>query len=206
MWIKKIADFIAGRIIEEGLASKDKKEWYVYSFERYIEAFTSMVTIMMLGLLLGKLMPTVLFLIFFHMLRRRSGGFHCTEFWQCYVLSTIIFWGMVLLEPYMRNYQITMNIMTLTSAAVVVDIGTVNHPNMAYETKELRYSSKLTRIIVVSEVFILGLLQIIGVGRVYISYMSLSIILCAILIVLAKIINQEVGNNEKERALEETTA
>ena len=57
---------------------------------------------------------------------------------------------------------------------------------------ELQESKKAARLIVLMEVMIIAVLAYLKAEVLYISYMSVAIILCALLICLAKILKQEV--------------
>jgi accessory gene regulator B len=89
--VDKSARYITDSIISEGLIAENLKDWYVYSFTRTIEMAINVGTIMLLSVLLQNTVTTILFLLFFNILRQRTGGFHCNEFWQCYIVTSKFF-------------------------------------------------------------------------------------------------------------------
>ena len=83
-------------------------------------------------------------------------------------------------------------------AAIYIAItGTVNHPNMQMNSEELMESKKLARIIVLLEACIILGFVLLGAGMIYTSYMAIAVILCAALLYISKILNQEVRENEE---------
>lgn len=82
------------------------------------------------------------------------------------------------------------------SAMLIVFLGTVNHPNMDMDKSELREAKKAARLLVILEVAVIAVLIYLGISNLYISYMAVAIILCASLLILAKILKQEVNDDE----------
>ena len=194
--VEKAASFITDRIIAEKLISEDLRDWYIYSYLRIIETFISIGTVLTFSLFIGNTMPTVLFLLFFIALRSRTGGFHCNEFWQCYLVSNVVYIVISLTEPYIRDYNVTMCVLTAISSIVIFLVGTVNHPNISYDKEELIRSKTLARSILGIELIIMISMATIGIDRIYISNLAIGIILCAILMLLAKVFKQEVKKDE----------
>ena len=151
-------------------------------------------------------MTTILFLLFFNILRQRTGGFHCNEFWQCYIVTNMLYVLISLLEEIIVMHGVYLWIVTAISAAVIFVIGTVNHPNISYDMVELRRSKTLARSILAIELLVLFFMGAIRIERVYIYYMSVSIILCAVLILLAKVFRQDVKEDENKKNCEECIA
>lgn len=197
--VERTAYDLTDSLIKEGLISEELGEWYTYSFIRIIETVISVGTILLLSILLNNTVQTILFLFFFNTLRRRTGGFHCNEFWQCYIITNLMYFLIVIIEPYIRLNEIAEWSMTVLAASVIFAVGTVNHPNISYDTQELCRSKTLARSILMVELVFIISMGAIGIDRVYVSYMSMGIILCAVLILLAKVFRQEVKEYENEK-------
>ena len=83
-------------------------------------------------------------------------------------------------------------------AVIIFIIGAINHPNMDWSEKEHEDTKKIARIIVVIEtVCIIGFCYL-GMAKSYILYMSFGLMLSAVLLVLGKLMKQEVKKDEKE--------
>lgn len=190
--VERTACRLTDSLIKEKMIASELGEWYTYSFIRIIEMLISMGTIFILSVLLKKTVPTMLFLLFFDMLRRRTGGFHCEEFWQCYIATNLMYILIVVAEPYIRLHESIEWFFTMLAAIIILFVGTVNHPNLSYDETEINRSKTLARGILVVEIIAVISMGAIGIDRVYVSYMSIGIILCAVLILLAKVFRQEV--------------
>lgn len=147
---------------------------------------------LVLGLICKQFVPTICFLVFFFSLRKRTGGYYAKKFWQCY-LTTVLTYFMVLrvAAPLSRN-PMAMYMLLGCSIILIELIGTVNHPNVDMDIYELRESKRAARTLVLLEGGMILILIIMGFDILYVSYMSIAIILCAMLMCLAKIIKQEV--------------
>ena len=197
--VEESARRITDSLIAEGLIAKNLKEWYVYSFIRIIEMTINVGTILLLSIIFQNTVPTILFLLFFNILRQRTGGFHCNEFWQCYIVTNMLYALISLLEKNIVIHGVILWIVAALSAAVIFVVGTVNHPNISYDMVELRRSKTLARNILSIELLVLFFMGAIRIDRVYIYYMSVSIVLCAVLILLAKVFRQEVNEDENKK-------
>ena len=77
------------------------------------------------------------------------------------------------------------------SAVLIFLFGTVNHPNMALDSEELEDLKKMARYTLCLELLIIAGTYYFIDNRLYVAVMSISVILCALLLVLAKILKQE---------------
>lgn len=82
--------------------------------------------------------------------------------------------------------------MLLLAVLVIEVIGTVNHPNIDMSKGELQENKKSARLLVLMETAVIVLLIVLEINQLYVSYMSIAIILCSFLMCLAKILKQEV--------------
>ena len=85
-----------------------------------------------------------------------------------------------------------MYILLFLAVLVIEVFGTINHPNMDLDENELRETKKAARLLVLIEMGIITVLIVLKVDQLYVSYMSMAIIMCSSFMCLAKIIKQEV--------------
>lgn len=90
------------------------------------------------------------------------------------------------------RYMMVIYLLVICSVLVISFIGTVNHPNLAMDYIELHESKKAARCILAMESIIIALLFVLDICRLCVCYKSASIILCALLLGLAKIIKQDM--------------
>ncbi len=85
--ISNLVSRLTDRIIVEKYAVEEMRECYEYALLRLIETSLSMITVLLIGFVFGHPIQMGIFSLFFLLLRRRTGGFHCGKFWQCYLAT-----------------------------------------------------------------------------------------------------------------------
>lgn len=190
--VEKIAIAIVSQMGEEKLISQDRKEHYVYALVTMTEKWITVGTIIGISLVVNQFIPTLFFLGFFLCLRKRTGGYHANTFWQCYLGTMITYIMITLLCPIMIEYATITYGLVIVSVILIMIFGTINHPNMNMSLAELKESKKAARWFVTLESMIFLAAIPLRISKEYISYMSLAIILCAVLLCVAKILKQEV--------------
>lgn len=183
---------IVNQMEMEKIINKSSCEYYEYALIGMVEHAVTVGTMLLLGLIFRQLLPTICFVVFFLSLRKRTGGFHANKFWQCYLGTVITYIVVMLVVPMLCMNQTIIYGMLLLAISLIFIMGTINHPNVDMNKSELKESKKAARLIVLMEVMVIAVLVYLKANILYIGYMSSAIILCALLMCLAKIIKQEV--------------
>ena len=184
--VKNIVNAIVEQMEKENLLNIEMKEYFTYSIAMIIEKWITIISVLFVGGIFKQTVQMMLFLFFFLLLRKRTGGYHASSFLHCYIETIII--SIVVIHMCLISARYMMVIYLL----VICSIGVVNHPNLALDYVEVNESKKAARCILAIESIIIVLLIVLDVCRLCVCYMSASIILCALLLGLAKIIKQEV--------------
>ena len=178
--------FLSGEIGEE---EKDRC--------RYIIVVKTEQLLTLLVLLLGacffrKVIPTVLFLLFFWQIRKKSGGYHMKNFQRCFVGSVCIYIIWVkLLAPFLIMQREAGYGLFAASVLILEGIGAVNHPNMDWTKEEYAAGKQMTRESVLFEVAVIGATVLLGADEECVMYMMFGVILSAVLLLLAKVTGQD---------------
>lgn len=196
--IEKIAANMAGQMIEQKLIDKEQEEYYIYSIVTHAEQLITVGTIFLISLFIDAFVPTLLFLLFFLSLRKRTGGYHFNSFEWCYIGTVATYIAIISLNNVIANYLNILFVVLLLSIGIIGLIGTVNHPNMHMNIAELSESKKAARILVMLEGGIIYFLYIMDANKICICAMSIAVILCAVLLCVAKMVKQEVKGNEED--------
>lgn len=168
-------------------------EYYEYALVSMAERTIGVGTMLIIGMLFKQFISTIIFLVFFLSLRKRTGGYHADKFWQCYLVTIITYIGVIqVASVFSKKTSVAMYVLLILSVLVIEAIGTVNHPNIDLDKGELRESKRAARLLVLMEAAIIAALVALGANQLYVSYMSIAIILCSSLMCLAKILKQEV--------------
>ena len=195
--IEKIAIDLVDQMTETKLIHKDMAERYIYVAICWMEKFITIGTIILISIAVEKFLPTLFFLLFFLGLRKRTGGYHLDKFYQCYLASVLSYLVILDISTSLVGYPQLILGMLLFAMSVIGIIGTVNHPNMHMDSAQLAESKKEARIILLLEGSIIYCCVLLGADLIFISYMAIAVILCAALLCIAKILKQEVKENEE---------
>lgn len=194
---EKIAANMAKHMAEENLIEKEQEEYYSYAIVTQSEQFLTIGTILLISLFIDELVSTLFFLMFFLSLRKRTGGYHFKSFKWCYIGTVATYIAIINLNHNLKNYSYILLFALLLSIGVIGLIGTVNHPNMHMNIEELTESKKAARTLVLLEGSSIFFLYLMDANFTCIGSMSIAVILCAILLCAAKIVKQEVKENEE---------
>ena len=202
--IEKMAMGLVDQMAEEKMIDKEAEEYYVYTLVSLMEKFITIGTILLISVLIEKLVPTAFFLLFFLSLRKRTGGYHMNTFFQCY-LGTVVTYMLVLgLCMVLVDYPQLVFGLLLVAICIVEVIGTVNHPNIhnrrlldAGIDEQSHESKRAARILCAVEVCVIYTFTLLGADMMYVCHMAVAVILCAVLLLIAKILKQEVKRNEE---------
>lgn len=174
------------------MIEKSDRDYYEYVLIMMIERIIAIGSLLIISVIFKQFLPTVAFLTFFLSLRKRTGGYHADKFWQCYLLTIITYIGVVRVAPALSENPHMMYILLFFAVLVIEVFGTVNHPNINLDKNELRETKKAARLLVLIEIGIIAVLIMLKINQLYVSYMSIAIIMCSFFMCLAKIIKQEV--------------
>lgn len=194
--IVRLANRITDQFEKENFISHELRDHYAYALITMIERTLTIASIVVLSLLINEFVPTIIFILAFFSLRRHTGGYHAKEYWQCYLDSLIIYIGVLFLSHVITGYMGIVYVCLIAALIYICIIGTVNHPNMAMEYSELAESKKAARHMVLLQFGLILFMALLGGAKRYIGMMSMAVILCAALMLIARIKKQEVQCNE----------
>ena len=173
---KKVADYLTNNMCLEGVIIEHDKSVYSYFIQIIIERTIGFLTIYIIALFQSCLFETVIFTLSFSELRKYTGGYHANSFIYLFLF---------------KYAQINV-IAVVISSIVIFIVGVVNHPKMALNKKEYSQNKKHARIAVFCELLVILIFYLMGIAKKYVIFLSFGMILCAALIILAKITGQEV--------------
>lgn len=190
--VEQIVTRLVAQMEDRKIIEKSSKDYYEYVLITLVEHVIGVGTMMIIGMLFKQFIPTVIFLLFFLSLRKRTGGYHADKFWQCYLATIITYIGIIQMAAVLAEKTYIMYAILFLAVLVIEIIGTVNHPNIDMNKSELQENKKSARLLVLMEAAVIVLLVILEINQLYVSYMSIAIILCSFLMCLAKMLKQEV--------------
>lgn len=193
-WVNHLVE----NMIKEQIIKETEKENYIYTITCLTESVVVIGSILLISFFLGNMISTIGFLVFFFSLRKRTGGYHAKTFFRCYLATLITYGLVVILCQRVSFYNRIHWLLLILAGMVIVIIGSVNHPNIHWEKDEFREAKKAARWLLLLELCILAFLKYLNADAILIRYLSTAVILCGTLLLVAKLIRQEVKIDGKE--------
>lgn len=165
--MNNLSAYITELLVEFNFVSTDNKEICKYGIENLLISVIEITSILIIGSILEKTIPTIIFVATIVILRRYTGGYHANTKIGCYlvfVLSYIIFLVMLInvSEEHIKNIGIT--IMAFSNY-IVHKFAPIVNQNKRVEKDEL-YAYRTLSIVINAIITMIGILGIIlNAGR-----------------------------------------
>ncbi len=126
-----IAKKVTCRLVATNTIKIEDEEIYIYGLEQFLERLLEWLMIILMGLMVNKVLQTIIFLISFTSLRKYAGGYHAKTKMRCYILTVCVNIIVLCIMKYIK-VNIWMCISTLVVSCVVIfwlaPIGAENKP------------------------------------------------------------------------------
>lgn len=178
-------------LINYEILDKPCREQYIYALTLRMEQMLTYSILLVIAIITQKVLWGTVYAISFVLLRKTTGGFHAKTFAECLLGTSVTFiFILELIAPFLGKHMFAESLLLLCSVICIIKFAPVNHPNLALTTEEKSRHKKWSR-------FVLGLELIFAfIGMLlkmdWQQYIILGIITCAVFIIIAKIIGQEV--------------
>lgn len=191
-----LANFIEF-LIQNGALEEKYKEDSIYGLTILLEKIVACMILFFVSFLLRKTLEGMVFVTSFLMLRQTTGGYHAKTFQGCLTGSVVtVLVVLKIFTPLAQNQSILLVAILLLSVVCILRFAPVNHPNLMLTKEEEKRYARWSRRILFIEICMIGIGSILGLQWQY--YVADAVIMCAIFIILAKILKQEVGCDECE--------
>lgn len=197
--VHKLAGKITDWLIKNGTISQQNKENYVYGLEVSIEKLITYSFLLLLAIVLKIFIPSVLFILFFVVLRGYAGGFHASTYWGCFISTIVLYLGCSqLMAPLFIAHSYFVIPTILVSFMIILLLAPMNHPNLNLSQKELHRCKIGARIVAVIQVGLVILGEISGINTVYVVFPFLGTLMCAVLLIVETLNQKEVVGYEEQ--------
>lgn len=194
--IRKSAEQIANWIVING-GDAENEEVYAYGAECFINELISNLILLGCGILFHCLPELVIWFLFFVPLRTNIGGYHASSHFNCIFLSTLLAMVCVWASPLLVIYPIWIPLCLGFSILVTFLIAPVTHPNKPISQERQVQVRKRTRIIVLAESILVGILYLFAPGWIA-SLGCISILSACLLAILGKYRNPKYKSAQYE--------
>lgn len=172
-------------LLNNGIILQSEEEVYRYKVTCLVEKIFSTSMMLLVSLIFKQFTVMVIFIVCFFALRNRTGGFHLDSFGSCFVGTMGI---EVVVIFFIKSHVIPLivsGVVSTVAAVIILILGGANHPNMDYDKEEYSFNKKYARLLVIIEFSVIAFLSWIQVPGVYIQAVEYSVILTAILLIMA---------------------
>ena len=190
--LKEFSNKITKKLVDINVIEEADSELYEYGFWQGGVLFFNFLTVVLLGILFNILLESIIFLIFYGVLRTIAGGYHARTQHVCYILSVLL---MIVVLTILKTFPwniILCCILTVLSISVIFILAPVQDENKLLDEIEKKFFKKLSRIISLLYGFIIFLLFLFNKNEL--AYcVVISLFILTIMLVLGKIRNKSRG-------------
>ena len=139
-----ISNGITSILIESGAISEKERKLYTYCISGVVEMGINIILTLALGLILGKFIETLVFLLILIPLRSRAGGYHASNGNTCFVLSILVYLLTILITAVMSSafsYLYSIPIFVITTIGTLA-LSPVDCKNKRLNNEEKRRQRK----------------------------------------------------------------
>jgi len=129
--ISSAANNITNYLICEKVIKDDDREIYQYGFEQVFSSLLNIATMLLLGIILGKIYQSLVLILSFMALRSYSGGYHANTPLHCYLLTVMSISAALSIMKFITiDRFICLGLLILSSVVILLlsPIGSKNKP------------------------------------------------------------------------------
>lgn len=151
--------FITDTLIEGKIIKIEERNLYLYCFGTLIEMTANLITTLIIGALLGKIVAALFFMLVFIPLRSTAGGYHCETAGKCYLLSMAVYLAVILTYDYVSiapSYVcVLMCVIDFAAIIILSPIASPNKPIIANEKTRNRWISIILSLIYIIVILVM---------------------------------------------------
>ncbi len=167
----KVFDKITEKLASNNIISYEDKDLYTYGFQQGSLLLLNLITTIIIGLIFNMLWQCIIFSVAYIPLRSYAGGYHAKTQLRCYLFSVAMIIIVVLIIKYVPWFDLSIIIITLISSGVILSLAPVEDSNKPLDSKEIQVYKKITRLILLFEVFLVCVFIDLGYSEVSICIM-----------------------------------
>lgn len=113
--------------------SEDEKEYYLYGIEITVSSLLNVILIICIGVIFGSVTESIVFLMFFILIRQFTGGFHADTYFKCNCSFCVSFISVLIMyhttfEKMNPYFAILVSVFCVAVIFLVCPIENINKP------------------------------------------------------------------------------
>ena len=150
--LKFLSEDLTLILLKNKIIEIEDRDIYIYGLEIILSTIVTTLILLFTGIILNKLILTLVFILVFMILRPYSGGYHAEKFMGCFFIS----FGIYIIEIITtlliaEKYKITLGILfALVSTILIFIFSPVENSNNPLTLEEKRKYKKKSRVIILA--------------------------------------------------------
>lgn len=179
-----LCNLVVKRWIKRNIITEEFEEWYTFGLYSFVSGIINIAIPIVLGVILGCITETLVYLAVFILSREFMGGYHCDTPFRCKIV-TIMLYLIVMAINYFNvfgNYLLCINVLLFIAGNIVIYIfcPVQNHNKILEKGLQRKYK--------VISFFVYNILLVIGCILLYIKNKYVDIITATLLIVVIMVV------------------
>lgn len=147
--LQNFAEDITFFMLKNKVINIEDRDIYIYGFEIILSTLIVTGTLLTLGIILNKILLTLVFMFIFIILRIYTGGYHSEKFKSCFVISIAIYLSELLLNDLVAdNLKLKVGIiLILIASSIIYRLSPVEHKNNPLSFEDKKKYKKISRVI-----------------------------------------------------------
>lgn len=189
--MKIIANNLTNYLIEKQYVRPRRREWCIYFIQKKILSIISFIIFGIIAIYNQLFIESLIFIIAFLSLRKRTGGLHMSSPYMCILFSSILLYYIPYGVQILIQLKLIIPIILIFSFYIIQKLAPLNHPDMHMTEKECVANNRaaIKCFFILLAIFILLLVT---KNKIWAYYVALGIICDVIFMILGKIFKQEV--------------
>lgn len=179
---RKLTDFLCSKSIIDS----SKREIYQYGYEVFISGLTGIIIALIIGIISGRIIDAIIFLVYFIPLRQLCGGFHADSYLICNVVFTAVFTA-ILTCSYIIPVKlslISVIICCIFTFVTMLLFSPVENPNKPLDNKQIAKNRR--KCLIVTPILSLISIATVFIYPLYSLTASLTLFSVAIMMLIPK--------------------
>lgn len=135
-------------LLQKGVIDSEDTDIYQYGFEILMDSVLETLFLLIFGIVFGKLIETVVFVLSFAMLRRYTGGYHTSTKTRCVFMTVGVYAVNLVIacNPWIAKQQIILTL-SVISTFIIWRLAPVSHTNKKLDMQQIMRNRKISRCI-----------------------------------------------------------
>jgi len=162
--------FLFGRVIEQlvecGIIKAEEKELYSYGLQQGLIIIANVLTTIVMGVVFGMGWESIVFMAAYLPLRSFAGGYHAKTQLRCYLFSIVLTSAVLLAIKFIVWAKFINLGLALFAGVIIFILAPVEDSNKPLDHAEVAVYKKRTRIILITELFVMLLMMGLGLSQI----------------------------------------